>query len=67
MSVTFYDVKTRQSVEVPESDLTKVQYESTTKNGSKQVRYGLRGKYDGRNVTKFVSQATWESTDAPTA
>ena len=66
MSVSFYDVKSRQKVEVPESDLSKVRYERTTKSGSKQVRYALRGKYQGRNLTKFVSQSTWDSTNAPT-
>ncbi|HSH31218.1 MAG TPA: hypothetical protein VK963_00965 [Candidatus Saccharimonadales bacterium] len=66
MSVQFYDVKSRQPVDVPESDITKVKYERTTSTGKSQVRYALRGNYDGRKVTKFVNQATWESTDAPT-
>ncbi|MBW3537998.1 hypothetical protein KY386_00720 [Candidatus Parcubacteria bacterium] len=64
MSVQFYDVKSRQAVEVPESDVTKVKYERTTSTGKNQVRYALRGNYDGRKVTKFVNQATWEATDA---
>jgi hypothetical protein len=61
MSVSFYDVKTRQSVDVPESDVSKTKYERQTKAGKTQVRYALRGKYQGRNLTKFVNQATWES------
>lgn len=65
MSVKFYDVKTRQSVEVSESDVTKTKYERQTKDGKTQVRYALRGKYDGRNLTKFVGQADWDSMDAP--
>lgn len=65
MSVSFYDVKTRQSVEVPESDVTKTKYERTTKEGKVQVRFALRGKYEGRNLTKFVGQADWDAMTAP--
>jgi hypothetical protein len=63
MSISFYDVKTRESVDVPESDVSKTKYERTTKDGKVQVRYALRGSYEGRNLTKFVSQATWDSFD----
>jgi hypothetical protein len=65
MAISFYDVKTRQSVEVPETDVSKTKYERTTKEGKVQVRYALRGKYDGRNLTKFVGQADWDKLDAP--
>ena len=65
MSITFYDVKSRQSVEVPESDVTKTKYERETKAGKTQVRYALRGKYEGRNLTKFVGQADWDALSAP--
>jgi hypothetical protein len=65
MSVSFYDVKTRQSVEVPESDVSKTKYERTTKAGKVQVRYALRGKYEGRNLTKFVGQADWDAFEGP--
>jgi hypothetical protein len=65
MSISFYDVKTRQSVEVSESDVSKTKYERTTKAGKVQVRYALRGKYDGRNLTKFVGQADWDALSAP--
>lgn len=65
MSVSFYDVKTRQSVDVPESAVTKTKYERTTAAGKTQVRYALRGKYDGRNLTKFVGQADWDALNAP--
>lgn len=64
MSVTFYDVKTRQKVEVPESDVKKTKYERTTKAGKTQVRYALRGNFEGRNLTKFVSQEAWEAFEA---
>ncbi len=65
MSVSFYDVKSRQSVSVPESDVSKTKYERTTKAGKVQVRYALRGKYEGRNLTKFVGQADWDAFEAP--
>jgi len=65
MSISFYDVKTRQSVEVTEADISKTKYERTTAAGKVQVRYALRGKYDGRNLTKFVGQADWDALDAP--
>jgi hypothetical protein len=65
ITVTFYDVKTRQSVQVRQSEITKTKYERTTKAGKRQVRYALRGKYQGRNLTKFVGQADWEATDVP--
>jgi len=65
MSVSFYDVKTCQSVEVADGDISKTKYERTTAAGKVQVRYALRGKYDGRNLTKFVGQADWDALDAP--
>ena len=65
MSVSFYHVETRQSVSVPESDVSKTKYERTTKDGKVQVRYALRGKYDGRNLTKFVGQADWQAFTGP--
>jgi hypothetical protein len=65
MSVSFYDVKTRQKVDVPESDVKKTKYERTTKAGKVQVRYALRGSYEGRNLTKFVGQADWEAFEGP--
>lgn len=65
MAISFYDVKTRQSVSVDESDVTKTKYERTTKEGKVQVRYALRGKYDGRNLTKFVGQSDWDALNAP--
>lgn len=61
----FYDVKTRQFVEVSDSDLKKTKYTRTTKSGSTQTRYAARGNYQGRNLTKFVSEATWQGMDAP--
>lgn len=61
----FYDVKTRQKVEVPESDIRRTKYTRTTKSGSTQTRYAVRANYQGRNLTKFVSEETWNSLDVP--
>jgi hypothetical protein len=60
--IEFYDVKIRQKVQIPESDVVKTTF--TTKNG--QTRYGLRAKTsDGRNLTKFVSKSDWEALNLP--
>jgi hypothetical protein len=62
MTIEFYDVKIRQKVQIPKAKVVKTTF--TTKNG--QTRYGLRAKTeDGRNLTKFVSKADWESMDVP--
>jgi len=62
VAIEFYDVKTRQKVQIDEKNVVKVTFE--TKNG--QTRYGLRAKTaDGRNLTKFVSKSDWESLNLP--
>ena len=65
MAVSFYDVKSRQKVSVSESDLKKTKYTRKTKSGAIQTRYALRASYQGRNLTKFVSEADWKALDAP--
>jgi hypothetical protein len=59
--VEFYDVKSRAKVSLGENDIAKVTYESTTKTGATQVRYALRGDYQGRKLTKFVGKADWDA------
>jgi hypothetical protein len=62
-TIDFYDVKTRQKVSIDKSNVRKTTF--NTKNG--QVRHGLRAKTDdGRNLTKFISKAEWDSLDVPT-
>lgn len=62
MAVTFYDVKTRQKVDIDDKSVMKTTF--TTKNG--QVRFGLRGKTDdNRMLTKFVSKTDWETMGYP--
>jgi len=66
MAIEFYDVKEGKKVAVDESNITKKVYSRTTKTGKTQNRYALRGKTsDGRNLTKFVSEADWKALDRP--
>lgn len=61
-AVEFYDVKLKKKVNVDEGKVRKTTF--STKNG--QVRYGLRATTeDGRNLTKFVNKATWDSLKVP--
>lgn len=61
MAIEFYDVKLREKVQIDESKIRKVTFD--TKSG---VRYGLRATTDdNRKLTKFVSKANWEELDVP--
>lgn len=65
-TIQFYDVKARAKVDVPVSDVKRKKYVRETKNGSTQVRYAVRANYNGTNLTKFVSEATYnELSDCP--
>jgi hypothetical protein len=60
-TIEFYDVKLRQKVNIDEKNVKKVTFE--TKSGT---RYGLRATTsDNRNLTKFVSKATWDGLKVP--
>ena len=62
MAVEFYDVKTRQKVQIDDANVKRVTF--NTKKGG--VRYGLRAyTSDGRKLTKFVSKADWEGMNYP--
>ena len=63
MAVQFYDVKSRQKVMVDEKDVRKVTYSRKVATGT-QTRYALRGNYEGRKLTKFVSEADWKKSTA---
>jgi copper(I)-binding protein len=55
MKMMFYDVKTRQKVE---SEVT----EKLTYDVNGQTRYAVKAKTsDGRNLTRFVSKADFDS------
>lgn len=60
----FYNVKTRSHVDIPESDVKKKKMIHKTKSGE-QVRHALLGTYQGTTVYKFVSEATYNSTNVP--
>jgi hypothetical protein len=63
MAIEFYDVKIRAKVQIDESKVKKVTYD--TKSGK---RYGLKAKTDDdRNLNKFVSKAMWDELDLPEA
>jgi hypothetical protein len=62
VAVEFYDVKTRQKVQIDDAKVKRVTFQ--TKKGG--VRYGLRAYTDdGRKLTKFVSKADWEGMGFP--
>ena len=63
--VKFYNVKTRDFVTVPTSQIKKKKYEKTTKSGSLQVRYAVRANVNGTNLTKFVSKVDYDSLSVP--
>ena len=39
MAIQFYDVKSRQKVDIPESEVRKTKYEQQAKNGGVNTRY----------------------------
>jgi hypothetical protein len=47
--------------QVPEGRLYKTKFVRVTQNGKEQIRYALRAKYEGRDLTKFVSKHDWET------
>jgi hypothetical protein len=65
MAIEFYDVKLRQKVQIPESEVRKTTYERESKGGKTNVRYALRATNQGTNLTRFVSKNDWDGLDAP--
>jgi hypothetical protein len=65
MGVEFYDVKSRQKVQVDESNIRKTKYERETKDGKTSVRYALRAEHNGSKLTKFVSESDWRALSVP--
>jgi len=67
-NVSFYSVKHRRAVDVPENEITKVIYNA---GGGPRERYGLRAEttVDGEKVklTKFINKATYDGTNVPVA
>jgi hypothetical protein len=65
MATEFYDVKERKKVKVEEKDIKKTTYKRKLKDGSVQIRYALRAKVGGRQLTKFCSKVDWDKLKAP--
>jgi hypothetical protein len=65
MPIEFYDVKKREKVQIPESEVTKTTYERQGKDGTTQVRYAFKAVNEGTKLTKFASKEDWDALDAP--
>ncbi|MCH8274460.1 MAG: hypothetical protein IH851_06705 [Armatimonadetes bacterium] len=58
----FYNLRTRESVDVPENSIEKKKITRKTKSGT-QTRYQLIGNYQGSKLYKFVNEETYKSMD----
>jgi hypothetical protein len=65
MAIEFYDVKKREKVQIPESDVKKTKYEKPGKDGKMNTRYAFKAVNEGTNLTKFASKDDWDALDAP--
>jgi hypothetical protein len=65
MAIEFYDVKLREKVQIPESEVKKTTYEREGKDGKTNVRYAFRAVNQGTKLTKFASKEDWDALDAP--
>lgn len=62
MAIEFYNVKKRKKVSIDESEIEKVKYERTLKDGSTQTRYAFKAvDDDGTNLTKFCRKSDWDA------
>ena len=65
----FYNLKTKQTVEVPESEMKKRRSVRTTSRGTRQERYaGIADvNVDGKPIRmfKFVNKETYDSLPVP--
>jgi len=65
MSIKFYNVKKRESVEIDESQCNKVIYRKETVKGV-QERFGIKSTdEDGTKLTTFCSKEKFDSLDCP--
>jgi hypothetical protein len=65
MPTEFYDVKLREKVSIPDSEVRKTTYERPGKDGKTSVRYALRAQNKGTKLTKFVSRSDWDALAVP--
>jgi hypothetical protein len=65
----FYNLKTKEKVEVPDSEIKKRRSIRTTSRGTRQERYAVVAdvKVDGKplRMYKFVNKATFDSLHVP--
>lgn len=61
----FYDVKSKQKVEIPESQIRKTVYTRQTKEGKTSMRYAVKASHNGTNLTKFVSKEDYDKLNVP--
>ena len=61
----FYNLKTKQKVEVPESQMKKRKSVRTTSKGTRQERYAVVADLNGVRMFKFVNKETFDSLHIP--
>ena len=61
----FYDVKSKQKVDVPESQIKKTTYTRQTKEGKTSTRYAVKANHNGTHLTKFVSKEDYDKLNVP--
>ena len=61
----FYNLKTKQKVEVPESQMKKRKSVRTTSKGTRQERYAVVADINGVRMFKFVNKETFDSLHIP--
>jgi hypothetical protein len=62
----FFNVKTRQKVDVPDSQIKKMKMQRQTSKGV-QVRYAVTAEVGGTKLFKFVNEATYKALNVPEA
>jgi hypothetical protein len=63
--VQFYNLRTKQSVEVPDTNIKKQALRRTAGNGKTQTGYQVVAEWDGMKLFKFVNEATYKSLTLP--
>jgi len=61
----FYNLKTKEKVEVPESQMKKRKSVRTTSKGTRQERYAVVADLNGVRMFKFVNKETFDSLHIP--
>jgi hypothetical protein len=64
-NITFYDVKERKKITLPQEEIKKTTYSRTLKDGRIQIRYAFRAQINDRSFTKFCSKTDWDDLKVP--